>query len=484
MWGEDEQRSDSELVAAVHAGDTAAFDALFRRHYDDARDFANRFAGRDHAEDRVAEAFARVYRILLNGGGPDANFRAYLFSSIRNAHYDSMRRSSSHEVATDDLGVDEPAPIDVESDVIARLDAAPIRRAFVSLRPAWKKVLWYTAVLGEPNEKVAERLGSNPNAVGVLAFRAREGLRQAYLAEHVRSADGGNCNKAAKHLPKFVRGQLNHTQAEWVAQHVDDCLHCQRAVADLTQLNQSLGAVLTPGLVLATPISGLAGSKLGIGALLHGTVGTKAVAVVSGVTLGAVGLAGFVVFKANGEGEKPVGTPPAAAPTSHSQTPTPQPTSAPPTSSEPPATVDPSPTHRTPTPVDVETPTPSHRASPSPTAVRPASMTQPVVTVAGSDQTKTLTARVDVVPSEADTILIEVTNVADVVVTSPGADCAVPGSQAGAARVKCTLRPRHPDRFALSLQAAVVDSTQQVVGTFSLQGSQRPVNVSFAVAAS
>jgi RNA polymerase sigma factor (sigma-70 family) len=175
--------SDAELVEAVRRGESDAFDVLFRRHYAGACDYAARFAGADQAPDRVAEGFSRVFRVMLKGHGPDSNFRGYLYTAVRNAHVDALRRGRG-EIPVDDLGTDMPSSEDVEDDVLSRLEATPIRRAFGRLRPAWRRVLWHTVVLGETHEQVARRLGSNPNAIAVLSFRAREGLRQAHLAEH------------------------------------------------------------------------------------------------------------------------------------------------------------------------------------------------------------------------------------------------------------------------------------------------------------
>lgn len=54
-------------------------------------------------------------------------------------------------------------------------------------------MLWHAVVLGESNDQVTQRMGTNANAIGVLSFRAREGLRQAYLTEHLRDANDPEC---------------------------------------------------------------------------------------------------------------------------------------------------------------------------------------------------------------------------------------------------------------------------------------------------
>ena len=74
-------RSDALLITAVRA----AYGVLYERHLTAARRMAAVWVS-THAErdDAVAEAFTRVLQALRSGGGPDALFRPYLFTTIRN----------------------------------------------------------------------------------------------------------------------------------------------------------------------------------------------------------------------------------------------------------------------------------------------------------------------------------------------------------------------------------------------------------------
>ena len=99
------------------------------------------------------------------------------------------------------------------------------------------------------------------SAVAVLLFRAREGLRQAYLAEHVRDTGDKACSRVAPHLPAYVRGRLTPRRQRVVEEHVDECSRCRVAVLDLTQINDDLGAVLTPAVLLG--VTGAAAGPCG-----------------------------------------------------------------------------------------------------------------------------------------------------------------------------------------------------------------------------
>lgn len=71
--------SDADLIAASRAGDTAAYDTLYRRPVSAAHDLARQLArGRPEADDVVAETFVKILDLLHRGGGPDDAFRPYL----------------------------------------------------------------------------------------------------------------------------------------------------------------------------------------------------------------------------------------------------------------------------------------------------------------------------------------------------------------------------------------------------------------------
>ncbi|MFC7743650.1 RNA polymerase sigma factor [Nocardiopsis composta] len=55
------------------------------------------------------------------------------------------------------------------------LERSLIARAFLSLRPDWQSVLWYTEIEGIKPAEAAGILGRDPNTVAALAYRAREG---------------------------------------------------------------------------------------------------------------------------------------------------------------------------------------------------------------------------------------------------------------------------------------------------------------------
>lgn len=186
--GTGDHRSDAALMQAVRQGDIAAYGVLYERHLGVARRVAATWAA-SHSErdDVVAEAFTRVLRVLRAGGGPGESFRAYLVATMRNTVI-SWRRHDSVVSWAADLP-DGPGNAADASDAMCgwlhTLEAAEAVDAFASLPARWRMVLWHTEIEGAAPAHVAPRLGMTPNGVAALAYRARRGLRKAYLNQHL-----------------------------------------------------------------------------------------------------------------------------------------------------------------------------------------------------------------------------------------------------------------------------------------------------------
>jgi RNA polymerase sigma factor (sigma-70 family) len=173
------ERTDAELSQAVRAGRTDAFDDLYRRHLPAARRLARRLAPSCwEADDLVSEAFARVLDTLRCGGGPDAAFRAYLLTTLRNARYDQTRRDRRLEFSAEMADYDPGVPF--RDLLVERFEAALVARAYARLPERWRVVLWQTEVCGQSPAELAAHRGVSANCVSALAYRARAGLRQAY----------------------------------------------------------------------------------------------------------------------------------------------------------------------------------------------------------------------------------------------------------------------------------------------------------------
>ena len=179
--------SDPVLLSRVRAGDAEAYALLFERHRAAATAFAGGLAGQGQADDLVAEAFAKVLDALQRDLGPTVSFRSYLLTAIRSIFNNTVRRDRRYDLVDDYETLPPSEALTMTDDPDQRFDNQAVADAYRSLPERWQAVLWYTAVEGLPHNEVALHLGIKPNAVAALSFRAREGLRQAYLSAHLRA---------------------------------------------------------------------------------------------------------------------------------------------------------------------------------------------------------------------------------------------------------------------------------------------------------
>ena len=285
---------DAELISAVRGGDVDAYGELFARHVDAARRLARQLSGPADADDLVSDAFTKVLTVLQRGGGPDLAFRAYLLTAVRRLHVDRIRAGSRLR-PVDDLAPFDPG-LPFHDTAVEGFDNAAAARAFASLPERWQMVLWHTEVELQKPADIAPLLGMSANSVSALAYRAREGLRQAFLSQHATDPDDVDCAWTRDHLGAYVRGGLSRRDASRVDEHLAACRACAAVYLELTEVNSGLAGLLAP-LLLGTAGAGYLSSTsgAGTGAISSGVAAAKTWAVAH-ASLTAVG--GLVVTTA------------------------------------------------------------------------------------------------------------------------------------------------------------------------------------------
>lgn len=249
-----EQVADADLVLRSRSGDADAFGELWRRHYGSAIVAARSITTSFDADDLVQESYAKIFQAIRRGGGPTGSFRAYLFTAIRNtaAAWGGSRR----ETAVDELAEFED-PATSEEAVDAALDRSLTTTAFRSLPSRWQEVLWYTEVEQMKPAEVAPLLGMKASAVSQLAFRAREGLREAWIQAHIAAVgEGTECSWTIERLGAHERGNLGARDQGRLDRHVADCARCAIVAAEAHDVGSRLVLVLLP---LAVGVTGAAG---------------------------------------------------------------------------------------------------------------------------------------------------------------------------------------------------------------------------------
>ncbi|MFJ8848207.1 sigma-70 family RNA polymerase sigma factor [Streptomyces cyaneofuscatus] len=432
--------SDAQLIQGMREGDNLAYEELFRRHSGAVRRYARTCCRDGHtADDLTAEVFARTLQAVRGGKGPQEAVRAYLMTAVRHVAA-AWTKSAKREHLVDDFAVfaaqasrtselSDDDTLDLGADVLAMHEAeqSMAMEAFRSLPERWQAVLWHTTVEEESPSEIAPLFGLTANATAVLASRAREGLKQAYLQAHVSQAltTGGDCAQYADRLGAYARGGLRMRAERGLRKHLDECAKCRVAAGELQHVNAGIPALLPIAVigwfaagyslkaagVVAGGAAGAAGAGAAAAATGAGTTGSGATGAAAGGAAGgsssgaaggaaseglgapakagiaaavAVAAAAGLVWALVGDDQpkpeaKAVAKPPAVAPevpAPEPPAPEPEPPAAPDPDPVPPASPDPAPEPEPepepPAPEPEPTPPPSAEPTPSPEPPEPA----------------------------------------------------------------------------------------------------------------
>ncbi|MFD7721255.1 sigma-70 family RNA polymerase sigma factor, partial [Streptomyces sp. NPDC059814] len=298
--------SDAQLIQQMRDGDDLAYEELFRRHSDAVRRYARTCCRDAHtADDLTAEVFARTLQAVRGGKGPQEAVRAYLMTAVRHVGA-AWTKTAKREQLVDDFAafaaqasrsweVSDADTLDLGADVTAMHEAeqSMAMQAFRTLPERWQAVLWHTTVEEESPSDIAPLFGLTANATSVLASRAREGLKQAYLQAHVSQAltSGGDCARYADRLGAYARGGLRMRAERGLRGHLDTCAKCRLAAGELAHVNAGIPALL-PVAVIGWFAAGYALKAAGIvagGAAGAAGAGVAAAATGGGSSAGSAG---------------------------------------------------------------------------------------------------------------------------------------------------------------------------------------------------
>jgi RNA polymerase sigma factor (sigma-70 family) len=240
--GSADLQRDAELIDAVRTGQLAAYGPLYERHVAAAYNLARQLSRSPaEADDLVSEAFAKVLDALTAGRGPDSAFRAYLLTALRHTAYDKTRRDRRIDLS-DDVGEAtgvraEAVSVPFTDPAVAGLERSLAAEAFARLPVRWQAVLWHTEVEGQSPAEVAPILGLTPNGVSALAYRAREGLKQAYLQVYLADQAEERCRATTDRLGAWTRDGLSKRETRQVEEHLYECVGCRALAAELRDVN-------------------------------------------------------------------------------------------------------------------------------------------------------------------------------------------------------------------------------------------------------
>ncbi|MEV4148247.1 sigma-70 family RNA polymerase sigma factor [Amycolatopsis sp. NPDC049691] len=279
-------KSDAELIAEVRAGKIESYGPLYERHTGAAHNLARQLArSSSEADDLVSEAFAKVLDTLRGGKGPDTAFRAYLLTALRHTAYDRTRKERRVDLNEDMTDVSSEAlTVPFSDTAVAGLERTMAAKAFARLPERWQAVLWHTEIEQQSPAEVAPLLGLTANGVSALAYRAREGLRQAYLQVHLQENAEERCRACAERLGAWTRDGLSKRERNQVENHLDECENCRALAAELADVNGGLRAIIAPIV--------LGGAALGYLATIGAAKASAVTAATAGAAAGAAAAGG------------------------------------------------------------------------------------------------------------------------------------------------------------------------------------------------
>jgi RNA polymerase sigma-70 factor (ECF subfamily) len=166
------EHADEDLLAALRAGDAAAFELLYRRQVRWLYALALRLTCRpSEAEELTQEVFVRAWQARASFASHD-HFRHWLRRVLVNEWINATRRHRP-------LALDEEG----EGATLAGRPATPglridLERALAMLSPRLRAVLLLFDLHGLEHAEIAELLGMTAGASKVQLHRARRRLRE------------------------------------------------------------------------------------------------------------------------------------------------------------------------------------------------------------------------------------------------------------------------------------------------------------------
>lgn len=295
--------TDEALIQRTREGDRSAFAELWQRHYRAGLAAARAFSSID-SDDLVSEAFTRIYKRTIDGGGPRGAFRPYLYTTVRNI---ASTWGSANARVVDVEDVDDLAPTESAEEPVGRMvDRDLTIKAYESLPQRWKTVLWYTEVEGLDPAEVAPILGMTANGVAALSYRAREGLRKAWLQAHVSSTGTTpDCAWTIGRLGERSRHSLSTRDSRKVEAHLRGCATCSSMSVEVEEVGSRLAMAYIPfigagvvgtGILVGSTSTGGAAVAAMVPALPAAITGGTAAA--SGISAGIAAVAASVIVVA------------------------------------------------------------------------------------------------------------------------------------------------------------------------------------------
>lgn len=182
---------DDLLIRRAKRGDSAAADALLRRHYDTVRAVCHRIViNSSDADDATQMALISIVRALPSFDGR-SKFSTWVYRIATNAALDEIRRIRRRPIPTQDGGIYDSVGRDVSDPVDAQLD---VSAALAQIPEDYRAALVLRHIADLEYEEIAEILGV---PIGTVRSRISRGRSQLGRILGNQDADDGRQTGAA-----------------------------------------------------------------------------------------------------------------------------------------------------------------------------------------------------------------------------------------------------------------------------------------------
>jgi RNA polymerase sigma factor (sigma-70 family) len=213
-WRPVRLQPDEQLVALIRAGNEAAFEAVYDRHFGGILSFCwHALGSREEAEDAAQHTFTAAYNDMRRSDKP-IQLRPWLYTIARNRCLTVMRTCREDPVA--DLVV--PVTEGLNALVQNRQELRDLVADLARLPEQQREALVLAELSALDHEQIADVLGIPRDKVKALVFQARESLVAS------RAARDTDCQAIRSQLAAGGPGARRQTTIRW---HLRKCPGCR-----------------------------------------------------------------------------------------------------------------------------------------------------------------------------------------------------------------------------------------------------------------
>jgi RNA polymerase sigma-70 factor (ECF subfamily) len=171
-------RSEKELLVKLKAGDTNAFEQIYRS-------YSNRLFGNllkllrseTEAQEILQEAFLKIWQNRAQID-PERSFRSYLFKIAENKVFDHFRKAALEKRAQ--IQLSRASDIDnslVDSMLLDKENLQVLTKAIDKLPPQRRQVFILVKLQGKTYKEVSEQLGISASTISDHIVKATKSIR-------------------------------------------------------------------------------------------------------------------------------------------------------------------------------------------------------------------------------------------------------------------------------------------------------------------